>query len=69
MKKDIHPNKKLVTFKCVSCGKEYQIVSTNKNDIVNLDVCSNCHPVFVNTSGAEKKVRGKAEKLASKFKK
>lgn len=66
MKEKIHPVSKLTTFKCATCGSEYKIMSTCKDDVVTIDVCANCHPVFVGKS-VETTVKGRAEKLASKF--
>ncbi|XQP55543.1 MAG: 50S ribosomal protein L31 [Mycoplasmoidaceae bacterium] len=66
MKQSIHPKSKLTTFKCATCGAEYKIMSTCKDDVVSIDVCANCHPVFVGKS-VETSVKGRAEKLASKF--
>ena len=66
MKEKIHPVSKLTTFKCATCGAEYKIMSTCKADVVSIDVCANCHPVFVGKS-VETNVKGRAEKLASKF--
>lgn len=66
MKDKIHPISKLTTFKCATCGAEYKIISTCKDDVVSIDVCAKCHPVFIGKT-AETKVKGRAEKLASKF--
>ncbi len=68
MKEKIHPVSKLTTFKCATCGSEYQIMSTCKADTVMVDVCANCHPVFVGKS-VDTAVKGRAEKLAAKFEK
>ncbi len=68
MKAKSHPASKLTTFKCATCGAEYKIMSTCKDDIVSIDVCANCHPVFVGKS-VETSVKGRAEKLANKFEK
>lgn len=66
MKQKIHPVSKLTTFKCATCGTEYKIMSTCKADTIMIDVCANCHPVFVGKS-VDTQVKGRAEKLASKF--
>lgn len=66
MKVAIHPQSKLVTFKCATCGAEYKIMSTSKQDLVSIDVCAKCHPVFLGQM-TEKVVKGRAEKLANKF--
>lgn len=66
MKKEIHPKSKLTTFKCATCGASYQIMSTCKSDVISIDVCSNCHPIFVGKV-TDNTVKGRAEKLAKKF--
>ena len=66
MNKNIHPKSKLTTFKCATCGATYQIMSTCKADTISIDVCSNCHPIFVGKIN-DSTVKGRAEKLAQKF--
>jgi large subunit ribosomal protein L31 len=66
MNKALHPKIHLVTFKCASCGATYQIQSTLKQDVVNLDVCANCHPFYKGGVGKQK-AKGRAEKLSTKF--
>ena len=66
MKKSIQPKLHEVTFKCASCGSEYVVESTLKQDVVSIDVCSNCHP-FYKGGNTNQKVKGRAEKLSSKF--
>ncbi|MDR2654291.1 MAG: 50S ribosomal protein L31 [Mycoplasmataceae bacterium] len=68
MKKKIHPKTSVTKFVCSTCHKEYEIESTNNKDIVNIDVCANCHPAFIGDN-IETRVKGRAEKLSSKFKK
>ncbi|MDR0857361.1 MAG: 50S ribosomal protein L31 [Mycoplasmataceae bacterium] len=66
MNKQIQPHSHPVTFKCATCGSTYEIVSTVKGDVVNLDVCSHCHPFYVGAS-SDQKVKGRSEKLSAKF--
>ncbi len=66
MNKNIQPKTHNVTFKCASCGSEYVIESTYKQDSVSIDVCSNCHPFYKGKS-LNQKVKGRAEKLSDKF--
>lgn len=54
MKKEIHPKTHTVTFKCATCGSTFQIESTLKQDTVNLDVCSNCHPFYGDNMSKQK---------------
>lgn len=44
MKKDIHPEYKEVTIKCV-CGNEVKTRSTSK-ETINMEICSMCHPFY-----------------------
>lgn len=66
MNKNIQPKVHEVTYKCASCGAEYKIMSTIKQDTVSLDVCSHCHPFYIGKS-LNQKVKGRAEKLSDKF--
>ena len=43
MKKDIHPQLRLVTAVC-ACGNTFQTHSTK--DELRLEICSACHPFF-----------------------
>jgi large subunit ribosomal protein L31 len=66
MKKDVHPKIQLVQFKCATCGSTYEFNSTNKSNVVNLDVCSNCHPFYkgIYDNKGSKSIN---EKLSAKF--
>lgn len=66
MNKKIQPTLKETKFKCASCGSEFTILSTNKAEVVTIDVCSNCHP-FYKGGLSDQKVKGRAEKLSKKF--
>ncbi len=66
MKKNVHPKTHLVSYKCASCGSEFNILSTYKDANVALEVCSNCHPFYTGDMSAQK-IRGRAEKFVSKF--
>lgn len=66
MNKNIQPKVHEVTYKCASCGAEYKIMSTIKQDFVSLDVCSHCHPFYIGKS-LNQKAKGRAEKLSEKF--
>ena len=43
MKKEIHPEYKKTTIKCV-CGNEIETGSVEEN--ITIDICSACHPFF-----------------------
>ena len=45
MKKGIHPNYHEVTVEC-ACGATFVTGSTQKGDVVKVDICSKCHPFY-----------------------
>ena len=45
MKKDIHPNFKLVKVIC-SCGNTFETKSTVKDEEIRVETCSACHPFY-----------------------
>lgn len=45
MKKNIHPEYKLLTVEC-TCGTKFQTRSTYSKDELKIGVCSNCHPFY-----------------------
>lgn len=63
MKKDIHPEYKIATVKCV-CGNEFQTRSTL--DEISVEICSACHPFF---TGQQKLVdsAGRVERFRRKY--
>ncbi len=44
MKKGIHPEYKVVTVTCTTCGNTFEGGSIL--DEVRVDTCSNCHPFY-----------------------
>jgi len=44
MKQGIHPKTQKITVICVSCGTEFEALSTKKE--IRVDTCSNCHPFY-----------------------
>ncbi len=40
-----HPQMHWVTVTCSSCGAQFQIYTTQKQDF-QVQVCSNCHPAY-----------------------
>lgn len=44
MKKGIHPVVNKVKVTCVSCGNEFDSLSTKKE--IRVDTCANCHPFY-----------------------
>jgi large subunit ribosomal protein L31 len=68
MKKDIHPKQSVTTFKCATCDSEYKLYSTANTSVVNIDVCSKCHPYYIGNADNQA-IKGRAEKLSHKFSK
>lgn len=66
MKKEIHPEYKVITFTC-ACGASYQAGSTIEKDF-HTEICSNCHPFY---TGKQKLVdsSGRVEKFVAKMRK
>ncbi|MCL2540009.1 MAG: 50S ribosomal protein L31 [Firmicutes bacterium] len=66
MKKEIHPNYRTVKVVC-ACGEEFETKSTYKSDLMNIDICSKCHPFF---TGKQKLVdtAGRVEKFNKRYK-
>ncbi|MCV3754320.1 50S ribosomal protein L31 [Ureaplasma zalophigenitalium] len=65
--KDIHLNLNETVFKCVTCQKEYPVLTTFKTPDMAVEVCSNCHSFYIGKQNATTALRGRAEKLNSKF--
>ncbi|MDC4163098.1 50S ribosomal protein L31 [Mycoplasma bradburyae] len=66
MKKDIHPTLNKVAFICSSCNNKYELLSVIKAKEVPMDVCSGCHSFYIGET-TQQAVKGRAEKLSSKF--
>jgi len=45
MQTGIHPEAKDVKIIC-SCGQEFNVASTIKEDETRIEICSNCHPYY-----------------------
>lgn len=64
MKPNIHPQYKEVKVIC-SCGNIITTRSTSTKDVLNLEICSNCHPFYtgkqkiVDTAGRVDRYRQK----------
>jgi large subunit ribosomal protein L31 len=65
MKPGIHPKYKEVTVRCV-CGNEVKTRSTFEEEVLNLEICSNCHPFY---TGKQKLVdsAGRVERFRRKY--
>jgi large subunit ribosomal protein L31 len=65
VKKNIHPELKLVKAKC-ACGAEFEVLSTKEN--LRIDVCSKCHPFFTD-AGSMRFVdsEGRIEKFRRRY--
>lgn len=66
MKKNIHPESTETVFTCTSCNAKFAIASTVKASEMAIDICSQCHPFYIGST-AQQSVKGRAEKLSSKF--
>ena len=64
MQAEIHPNYREIKVVC-SCGNTFNTRSTNGEEQLNLDVCSQCHPFYtgkqkmMDTAGCVDKFRRK----------
>ena len=65
MKKGKHIEQKEVTFKCL-CGNEFKAMSTSKDDVINVEICSNCHPFYTGKQGTAT-LTGNVEKFKQKY--
>ena len=45
MKADIHPEYHTIVVKC-SCGHEFETGSSLQDEVLTIEVCSNCHPFY-----------------------
>jgi len=45
MQAEIHPEYKAVNVVC-SCGNTFETRSTYGKDVLNVEVCSKCHPFY-----------------------
>ena len=63
MKANIHPEMKEATVKCI-CGASFKTMSTK--DVINVEICSECHPFYTGTQGKVKKT-GNIEKFNRKY--
>lgn len=53
-------------FICASCGSNFNIKVMMNQPTYGIDVCSHCHPFYIGKT-ANVKLRGRSEKLSSKF--
>ena len=65
MKKDIHKEQREITFKCL-CGESFKAMSTSKNDEINVEICSKCHPFYTGKQGTAT-LTGNVEKFNKKY--
>ena len=67
MKESFHPGYHMITVHC-ACGNEFKTRSTQKDDVLKVDICSACHPFF---TGQQKLVdtAGRVDKFLKKYKK
>jgi large subunit ribosomal protein L31 len=65
MKPEIHPTYETVKVTC-SCGNSFDTRSTLGGDIMNVEVCSECHPFY---TGKQKLLdtAGRVDKFKQKY--
>lgn len=65
MKQGIHPNYHDVEVQC-ACGETFQTRSTYESDVIKVEICSKCHPVY---TGKRKVVdtAGRAERFKKRY--
>lgn len=65
MKAGIHPDYHPVTVHC-ACGNNFPTRSTVKGTMLNVEICSNCHPFF---TGKQKLLdtAGRVERFQKKY--
>lgn len=65
MKAEIHPNYTDVAVTC-SCGNTFNTRSTVGKEVLNIEVCSSCHPFY---TGKQKIVdtAGRVDKFRQKY--
>ncbi len=65
MKKDIHPDYKKTTIKCV-CGNEIETASVEEN--LTVEICNACHPFY---TGNQKILdsEGRVERFKKRYEK
>lgn len=63
MKKNLHPETKLIDVNC-ACGNTFQVYSTQED--VRLEICNDCHPFF---TGKQKLVdtAGRVERFQRRY--
>ena len=45
MKAEIHPKYENIKVSCI-CGNQFETRSTSKDENLNIEICSECHPFF-----------------------
>lgn len=63
MKANIHPELKEATVTC-ACGATFKTQSTK--EVINVEVCNECHPFYTGAQGKVKKT-GNIEKFNKKY--
>ncbi len=63
--KDIHPNYHVVEVKC-ACGNHFTTRSTYKDNELNVDICSQCHPFYTGNQKFQA-TGGRVEQFKKKY--
>lgn len=66
MQAEIHPGYHKVTMKCATCGNEFETHSTLDEDVVHVEICSQCHPFY---TGKQRfaDTRGRVDRFKKKY--
>lgn len=65
MKPEIHPDYKAIKVSC-ACGATFMTRSTKKSEMLQVDICSDCHPFY---TGKQRLVdtAGRIDRFRKKF--
>ena len=65
MQQNIHPEYHEIKVQC-ACGASFMSGSTKKGDVIKVDICSKCHPLF---TGKQKLVDagGRVDKFKKRY--
>ena len=65
MKNGIHPQTRMVKYTC-SCGNVVEVISTLKDEVSRIEICSKCHPFYTGKQTRTSKT-GKVERFNQKY--
>ncbi|MBF13584.1 MAG: 50S ribosomal protein L31 [Legionellales bacterium] len=65
MKANIHPDYRAINVNCSGCSSEYTIMSTFKQDSINVEFCCHCHSAWTGKKTVSSK--GKVEQFNTRY--